>query len=153
MSYVSPIKIAEISQMEEGWADKIGKYIAGEVDNLVLESCIKVGCHVNKDELEKALRYDRDQYIKGYEDGKLDASPPWHRVEEKPKDGQRCFVAYKGPVGFIYDYAVFHNDVNKALDDDLYEDGTAGFVCGSEDGFYRTVCDYWMPIEPPKEDE
>lgn len=74
MSYISPIKIGEIRQMEEGWAEKMGKYIAGEVDNLVLESCVKVGCHVDKDELEKALRYDRDQYVKGYEDGKRDAA-------------------------------------------------------------------------------
>lgn len=74
MSYVSPIKIGYAAEPEEGWTDKIGKYLAGEVDNLVLESCVKVGCHVDKDELEKALRYDRDQYVKGYEDGKRDAA-------------------------------------------------------------------------------
>ena len=74
MSYVSPIKIGYEAEPEEGWTDKIGKYLAGEVDNLVLQSCVKVGCHVDKDELEKALRYDRDQYVKGYEDGKRDAA-------------------------------------------------------------------------------
>lgn len=73
MSYVSPIKIGYEAEPEEGWTDKIGKYLAGEVDNLVLESCVKVGCHVDKDELEKALRYDRGQYEKGYEDGKNEA--------------------------------------------------------------------------------
>lgn len=73
MSYESPIKIGYAAEPEEGWTDKIGKYIAGEVDNLVLESCVKVGCHVDKDELEKALRYDRDQYDRGYADGKRDA--------------------------------------------------------------------------------
>ena len=74
MSYVSPIKIGYTAEPEEGWTDKIGKYLAGEVDNLVLQSCVKVGCHVDMDELEKALRYDRDQYVKGYEDGKRDAA-------------------------------------------------------------------------------
>ena len=74
MSYVSPIKIGYEAEPEEGWTDKIGKYLAGEVDNLVLQSCVKVGCHVDKDELEKALRYDRGQYEKGYEDGKRDAA-------------------------------------------------------------------------------
>ena len=74
MSYVSPIKIFYAEEPEEGWTDKIGKYLAGEVDNIVLQSCVKVGCHVDKDELEKALRYDRDQYVKGYEDGKRDAA-------------------------------------------------------------------------------
>lgn len=74
MSYISPIKIGCAAEPEEGWIDKIGKYMAGEVDNLVLQSCVKVGCRVDKDELEKALRYDRDQYEKGYEDGKRDAA-------------------------------------------------------------------------------
>ena len=74
MSYVSPIKIGYEAEPEEGWTDKIGKYLAGEVDNLVLQSCVKVGCHVDLAELEKALRYDRDQYVKGYEDGKRDAA-------------------------------------------------------------------------------
>ena len=74
MSYVSPIKIGYEAEPEEGWTDKIGRYMAGEVDNLVLQSCVKAGCHVDKDELEKALRYDRDQYVKGYEDGKRDAA-------------------------------------------------------------------------------
>ena len=96
MSYVSPIKIGYAAEPEEGWTDKIGKYIAGEVDNLVLESCVKVGCHVDKDELEKALRYDRDQYSKGYADGKRDAAPRWHRVEEElPSEFQYVWAACK----------------------------------------------------------
>lgn len=89
MSYISPIKIGEIRQMEEGWAEKMGKYIAGEVDNLVLESCVKVGCHVDKDELEKALRYDRDQYEKGYDDGMRDAADAIEALQAQlPKRGE-----------------------------------------------------------------
>ena len=82
MSYVSPIKIGYAAEPEEGWTDKIGKYLAGEVDNLVLQSCVKVGCHVDKDELEKALRYDRDQYVKGYEDGKRDAAAAIEELQQ-----------------------------------------------------------------------
>ena len=89
MSYVSPIKIGYDAEPEEGWTDKIGKYIAGEVDNLVLQSCVKVGCHVDKDELEKALRYDRDQYVKGYEDGKRDAAAAIEDLQAQlPKRGE-----------------------------------------------------------------
>ena len=89
MSYVSPIKIGYTAEPEEGWTDKIGKYIAGEVDNLVLQSCVKVGCHVDKDELEKALRYDRDQYVKGYEDGKRDAADAIEALQAQlPKRGK-----------------------------------------------------------------
>ena len=43
------------------------------VDALVIEECRRVGVVVNKDELIKALQYDRGQYEKGYEDGKRDA--------------------------------------------------------------------------------
>ena len=135
MSYISPIKIGEIRQMEEGWTDKIGKYIAGEIDNLVLESCVKVGCHVDKDELEKALRYDRDQYAKGYADGKRYAASPWHRVEaELPEIGKAVLV---------YDNL---DRLSICLLDNQYrwlrQDGVWCDV---------TYIRYWMPIEPPKE--
>ena len=91
MSYVSPIKIGYTAEPEEGWTDKIGKYLAGEVDNLVLQSCVKVGCHVDKDELEKALRYDRGQYEKGYEDGKRDAAAAIEALQAEIRESmQKC---------------------------------------------------------------
>lgn len=86
MSYVSPIKIGYEAEPEEGWTDKIGRYMAGEVDNLVLQSCVKVGCHVDKDELEKALRYDRGQYEKGYEDGHASVTRDAISIEDIPED-------------------------------------------------------------------
>lgn len=39
-------------------------------DNLIYEAVQKVGIYVNREELIKALEYDRDQYRKGYMDGK-----------------------------------------------------------------------------------
>ena len=95
MSYVSPIKIGYDAEPEEGWTDKIGKYIAGEVDNLVLQSCVKVGCHVDKDELEKALRYDRDQYVKGYEDGKRDAAAAIEALEARLGEAENSVERWK----------------------------------------------------------
>lgn len=44
------------------------------VDALVIEECRRVGVAVNKDELIKALQYDRGQYEKGYEDGKMEGN-------------------------------------------------------------------------------
>lgn len=41
-----------------------------EFDNDVLKAIINVGVKVNKDELIKALEYDRNQYLQGYEDAK-----------------------------------------------------------------------------------
>lgn len=61
-----------------------------------------------------------------------DAVSPWHRVEEKPKEGQ----------------TVVAMDRNEDMEVVTF-DGH-----GFEDsyGFYFTDVIYWMPIEPPKED-
>lgn len=57
MSYKSPINI-------------IQEEMRTKFDNDVLESVINVGIKVNKDELIKALEYDRNQYLQGYEEAK-----------------------------------------------------------------------------------
>lgn len=54
--YESPIKIV-IGQMRV------------EQENNTFKAVQECGVDVNKEELEKALRYDRDQYRKGYADG------------------------------------------------------------------------------------
>ena len=41
-----------------------------EDEKLVMKAIREVGVNVDKDELIKALQYDRNQYTKGYEDGK-----------------------------------------------------------------------------------
>ena len=134
MSYVSPIKIGYAAEPEEGWTDKIGKYIAGEVDNLVLESCVKVGCHVDKDELEKALRYDRDQYDRGYADGKRDAASPWHRAEDELPPPNKTVLVCK-----------IWGDVNGEPHKVITMDS---FTISPSDSVIA-----WMPLpEPPKED-
>lgn len=54
--YESPIRLIE-SQLRT------------EVENEIFRAIQEVGVDVDKDELIKALQYDRDQYQKGYEDG------------------------------------------------------------------------------------
>ena len=47
------------------------------------------GINVDKDELIRALQYDREQYYKGY----ADAAPKWIPVTERlPEYTSRCFV-------------------------------------------------------------
>jgi len=41
-----------------------------EDENMVMEAVREVGINVDKEELINALQYDRNQYTKGYEDGK-----------------------------------------------------------------------------------
>lgn len=84
---------------------------------------------------------------------RLPAASPWHRVEEPPRDGQECIVAYSGPTDWIYEHATYHSDLNKALEEDIFIDGTDGFIVDGDVGYARHgVFKYWMPIEPPKED-
>lgn len=59
MSYDSPIEI--VKKMQE-------QYEMDVVNNVV--KCVQsYGINIDKDELIKALKYDRQQYEKGYKDG------------------------------------------------------------------------------------
>lgn len=62
--YESPIEVFQqtFNKMETRREDNVVKAVLTEVH--------RVGVNVDKEELEKALRYDRDQYNKGYEDAK-----------------------------------------------------------------------------------
>lgn len=59
MSYDSPIEI--VKKMQEQYET--------DVVNNVLKCVQSYGINVDKDELIKALKYDRQQYEKGYKDG------------------------------------------------------------------------------------
>lgn len=51
--------------------------ILADIQTIYEADCLKMvqkcGFDVNKTELEKALSYDRSQYVKGYKDGYADA--------------------------------------------------------------------------------
>jgi predicted transcriptional regulator len=71
--YESPIEIITM-------ADEIIKRNNEATENEVLEAIFRVGVNVDKEELIKALRYDREQYAKGYNDGIRDFA---ERLKEK----------------------------------------------------------------------
>ena len=54
--------------------------MVSEYDNMVITAIRKVDINVDKDELIKALQYDRNQYIRGYEDGKNVAIDKWIKL-------------------------------------------------------------------------
>lgn len=58
MSYESPIEIAE--------------KMSNQVEKDIMEVVLSYGIKVDKDELVKALSYDRKQYEKGYADAKAE---------------------------------------------------------------------------------
>lgn len=61
--YNSPLKL---------FTDEITRDIAKKQDTLVFNAVARLGVTVDRDELLRALRYDRGQYDKGYADGKAD---------------------------------------------------------------------------------
>ena len=72
------------------WECPITTYI-GEIINqqnverenaITLKVSETIGVDVNREELIKALNYDRDQYEKGYADAKAECTPKWTKVED-----------------------------------------------------------------------
>lgn len=58
-------------------------------ENQIYQAVYSTGVNVDKDELIKALMYDRNQYEKGYMDGARDLA---ERLKEEIKD---CLFAYE----------------------------------------------------------
>lgn len=67
MAYESPISV--------WWSDTKIEQLRDEYDNVIVKAVKNCYPQVDKDELIKALRYDREQYEKGYRDGRLYQPP------------------------------------------------------------------------------
>ena len=84
--YDSPIRLA-VSKM------------ASQFDDAIYNAVVKTGIDVDKDELVRALNYDRNQYEKGYRDG-LEASK-WISVKERLPEVEADILAYIGEGSFV----------------------------------------------------
>ena len=65
--YESPIMLLK--------TDSLIQRIKDETDTMIFQAVARVGVHVDKDELIKALEYDRGQYEKGFRDGRMYVPP------------------------------------------------------------------------------
>ena len=100
----------------------------------------------------RSCQYDRDYSLMDFCEWIDDApaASPWHRVEEPPKEEGRYWCAKKFAGHWIFFAAWYWNNVSDYTGVPVGEEEKAdGFVFG-EDVVYP---DYWMPIEPPKEEE
>lgn len=88
-NYESPI---QFDYEPKRLADAIVETISKKTDILVMNAVVGCGIKVDKDELIKALNYDRDSYTRGYTDGIIDA----HQAEEKRLAEIRKLVEKKG---------------------------------------------------------
>ena len=68
--YEAPIELSIMQ--DDGVIEKIKMKMAEAQDNYVYECITNVGVNVDKEELIKALQYDREQYKKGYADGVIE---------------------------------------------------------------------------------
>ena len=77
------------------------------------------------------------------------SQPHWVSVEELPKEEGRYWCANKFAGHWLFFAAWYWNNVSDYIGVPVGEEEKAGFVFG-KDVVYP---DYWMPIEPPQEEE
>jgi flagellar biosynthesis/type III secretory pathway protein FliH len=75
--YKSPVTLTESGIKMSSLIDDTMRDLANEVnknyeDYITFKIEQTLDCEVDKEELIKAMQYDRDQYDKGYQDGYLD---------------------------------------------------------------------------------
>ena len=121
-NYKSPINI-------------ISSALRTEIENETLKAIKDVGIDVDKDELIKALTYDRQQYEKGFSD----ATPKWISVNERlPKEGNEVIVTIKDDSA---DSPIYYTSAG------WYYEGI--WVVGNE-VCYQVIA--WMPFPDPYKD-
>jgi hypothetical protein len=64
-----------------------------QMENGIMKAVQDVGIRVDKAELLKSLAYDREQYKKGYADGR-EAGNEWISVEDSLPDKHRCVLVH-----------------------------------------------------------
>lgn len=110
-----------------------------QTENNVWKCIQDMGIDINKEELLKALEYDREQYTKGYEDAKVEFGKyaNWRSCEEAlPSIGEHVLVQT------ICDtiHAVFFRGTSKCWGENI-------------DTYIRpSMVKYWAPLLPIKED-
>lgn len=164
--YESPIKMIR---------HEIAKYIAPKLDEQVWNAVVECNVSVDRDELVKALEYDRDQYRKGFADGMEHGKPQWISVEDRlPEPEQEVLAVCRKRYGLVVVPAIYENGEVNTYDstwnwydcDFPYDEENDVYIIpegwwenryfNPEDTFNSPVdapVTHWMPLpEPPKEE-
>ena len=115
-----------------------------KIEEGVMSAVKEIGVDVDKDELIKALQYDRDQFRKGYKAGIEAAQMAWHPASEKPKeDGD--YLCYVEP-GFWEVLSYSHN-LKKATRGEINEKRGGFYYLDGEYGCLEIEnVAYWMEL-------
>ena len=133
--YESPISI--ISQMVN---EQIKEQQAQEETAIVAEITKKIGVDVDKDELIRALNYDRHQYDKGFADGRAFGR---HEIESKLVHLKQCHAIPKEQLEYYgeertTEYKEFiKRQICSEIGRYLYENNLVSFT--EFDGFDNTL--------------
>lgn len=126
--------------MYESPIDIIYSDMQMKLENKVFKAVLNVGINVDKDELIKALSYERQQYEKGYADAK--AEQQWIPTSIRPpKDFDRVYIQTKWGDHEICKY------IPKKVKPKEYPDGFWGDADCPEYDYFDV--DAWMPLPEP----
>ena len=130
--YESPIKVVEDA-------------FNTQYENGVLRAIQNVGFHVDKLELTKALEYDRNQYIKGFEDAKAQYENPWIPCSERLPENEDYVLCW-------YEYKIMggtHNgELNQTYGVGWFFKRNRSWLVDSSIGINAHVL-AWMPLPEP----
>lgn len=68
-AYISPIEL-ELGETTLNFSTMVARKLAAQQEEMVVEAVQSVGIKVDKEELLKALQFDRDQYARGWQQAK-----------------------------------------------------------------------------------
>ena len=127
MSYESPLEVI---------FTEFASKVANQMDNDVWQAIQRVGIDVDKDELIRALQYDRDQYQKGYNDGYENGlnADKWISVEDGLPEIGKVVLAFGTRSATT---GMFQGVLSGRPDVWMWKNHTPKHVS------------HWMPLPPP----
>ena len=143
MMYKSPIEIVVAET-----TDSLAERAARNLDEQIYIAIQKCGVEVNKEELLRALSYDRNQYDEGYEDGFRDGveADRWIPASELPEDFMDVLVYFE-----YFRYGKY-NRMYRTIGIGSTYDGKWSSVVNGSTGWRKLKILAWMPLpDAPKD--
>lgn len=131
--YKGPVELLILDTVQQA-VEQAAREFDAQAETLVMDTIRKLGVSVDKEELIRALRYDRDKYAIGFRDGVAAVRTEWTDVREAlPQKPGKCIVQSK--TGAIYTIR---------YDPEIYKRWPH---------FGKADVAYWMPLPKRKEVE